>query len=54
MKKEIKFLYTIQQPCNGLMWFTCDPSVAEEASRNGCIVTCKGVSLENGKAYKHK
>ena len=39
----IDFLYTIRNRC-GIVWFTSDPSVAQQASENGCIVTCKGIS----------
>jgi hypothetical protein len=40
--KEISFLYHIVKPCgNGIHSFTNDPQVAQQASENGCIVTCK-------------
>ena len=41
----ICFLYTIFKPCSsGIPWFTSDPRVAQKASEDGCIVTCKGIS----------
>jgi len=47
----ISFLYTIIKPCNSCIpWFTSDPVVAQQASENGCIVTCKGIS--SSKVFK--
>jgi len=41
----ICFLYTIIKPCgSAIPWFTSEPEVAQKASENGCIVTCKGIS----------
>ena len=48
----MKFLYTIQHPCSGRIWFTCNPVEAQQASNHGCRVTCKGTGTNN-KVYKH-
>jgi len=45
----IDFLYIIRNRC-GIVWFTSDPVVAQQASENGCIVTCKGIS--SSKVFK--
>ena len=52
-KGNVEFLYTIQHPCSMTVWFTSDPVKAEHASRNGCIVTSRGIAFnEINKIFK--
>lgn len=50
----IVFLYRIINRC-GIVWFTKDSIYAEQASRHGCLVTCKTVNDNKiFKGSKHK
>ena len=40
----MKYLYTIKNPC-GIVFFTKDPIYAQEASKAGCMVTCKNIGF---------
>lgn len=50
---EIHFLYTLRHPICGIIKYTNDPNEAEQHSRSGWDVYCKGVGIRNGKVYKH-
>lgn len=40
-QSHTKYLFVIKKPHKIITWFTTNPYIAEFASRNGLIVTCK-------------